>query len=440
MKRNPVFALVLIFLLLSSGLTARAQSPEISEIVTVEKVERIISSLSSDDMRGRRVFTPALAAAGRYIEGRFREIGLEYLDGTDSYRQKFILYLLEPEQALVQLNGEDLSRDRFFTVTRHESVSWADLSTVESRTISESDNFAQAFRETNASQSDLLVLVDPSHKNQFARYAEYFGGGSRGFEVDEGPSRLYILSDSDQADSGSFYLSNEVGRRQLFNVAGQITGTEYPDEYVLFTAHYDHIGILNPVQGDSIANGADDNASGTTAVIALAEYFKELGPQSRTTVFVAFTAEEIGGYGSQHFSRQMDPEQVVAMFNIEMIGKPSKFGPNTAFMTGFNMTDMGAIMQQTLEDTPYMVYPDPYPEQNLFFRSDNATLARQGVPAHSFSSVEIDKDTLYHTVNDELQYVDLEHLTNMIRAIGLSSREIVSAEATPTRIDPAKLN
>ncbi len=83
----------------------------------------------------------------------------------------------------------------------------------------------------------------------------------------------------------------------LFNIAGIIPGKTKPNEYVVFSGHYDHLGILKPVQGDSIANGADDDASGTTAVIELAKYFKKLNDNARTLIFVAFTAEEIGEYG-----------------------------------------------------------------------------------------------------------------------------------------------
>jgi len=116
---------------------------------------------------------------------------------------------------------------------------------------------------------------------------------------------------------------------------------------VIFSGHYDHIGIGKPDNnGDSIYNGANDDAAGTTAVIMLAKYFKALGNNERTIVFAGFTAEEVGGFGSQYFSRQFDPAKVVAMFNIEMIGTESKWGKNSAYITGYEKTDMGAIMQR----------------------------------------------------------------------------------------------
>jgi Zn-dependent M28 family amino/carboxypeptidase len=225
----------------------------------------------------------------------------------------------------------------------------------------------------------------------------------------------------------------------LNNVIGILPGKTKPDEIVVFSAHYDHLGIIKPVEGDSIANGADDDASGTTAVIELARYFKKKNNNSRTLVFVAFTAEEMGGFGSQYFSEQMNPDKVVAMFNIEMIGKESKFGKNTAFITGYERSDFGEILNKNLTATQFKFHPDPYPEQNLFYRSDNATLARQGVPAHSISTDQIPTDKLYHSVNDEFESMDIENIVSAIQAIALSSKTIVGGEDTPKRIDKSTL-
>ena len=221
--------------------------------------------------------------------------------------------------------------------------------------------------------------------------------------------------------------------RYLHNVAGMIRGSSKPDEYVIFSGHYDHIGIQQPMAEDSIANGADDDASGITAVILLANYFKQ-HPPARSVIFVAFTAEEIGGFGSRYFSEQVPPEKVMAMFNIEMIGKESKFGRNSAFITGFERSNFGPILQKNLAGSSFRFHPDPYPEQRLFYRSDNATLARLGVPAHTISTTQIDKDKLYHTVDDEVESLDLQNIADIIEAIAVSAKTIVGGEDTPTRI------
>jgi Zn-dependent M28 family amino/carboxypeptidase len=224
------------------------------------------------------------------------------------------------------------------------------------------------------------------------------------------------------------------------NVVGMLKGRTKPDEVVVFSGHYDHLGIQKlKIDGDSIANGADDDASGTTAMIELARYFKKINNNSRTLIFVAFTAEEIGGFGSKYFSQQLDASKIVAMFNIEMVGKLAKWGPKSVFITGYDKSDLGAIIQKNLKGSPYQLYPDPYPEQDLFYRSDNATLARLGVPAHTISTDQIPTDSLYHTVNDEFESLDIKNMTDVIKIIAIGSKSIVDGTDTPSRIDKSAI-
>ena len=237
------------------------------------------------------------------------------------------------------------------------------------------------------------------------------------------------------------YFDNLTNYRQEFdvkgkaanNVIGILPGKSKPNEYVIFSAHYDHLGMEK--EGiDKIYNGANDDASGTTAVIALAKYFKELDKNERTIIFVAFTGEEIGGFGSKFFSAKMDPSKVVAMFNIEMIGTESKWGKNSAYITGFEKTDFGTILQKNLKGTTFNFYQDPYPEQQLFYRSDNARLAAQGVPAHTISTSKMDVELNYHKLSDEVSSLDLDNMTEIIKAIAISSQSIISGEDTPSRV------
>ncbi|GAB4395537.1 MAG: hypothetical protein OHK0053_04270 [Microscillaceae bacterium] len=231
-----------------------------------------------------------------------------------------------------------------------------------------------------------------------------------------------------------YLQSFDYDDKSYANVVGVISGQGRKNEYILFSAHYDHIGVLRPVGGDSIANGADDDASGVAAVIALARYFQSQPPPERTLVFVAFTAEEIGGYGANHFAEQIQARQYVAGINIEMIGKISKQGPKSAFITGFEKSDLGTLLQKNTAESGFSFFPDPYPSQNLFYRSDNARFAQMGIPAHTISSVQIDRDRFYHSVDDELNTLDVENLCAIIRAIALGMKPLVLGEATPERI------
>jgi Zn-dependent M28 family amino/carboxypeptidase len=151
-------------------------------------------------------------------------------------------------------------------------------------------------------------------------------------------------------------------------------------------------------------------------------------------VFGAFTAEEVGGFGSQYFSKQMDADKVMAMFNIEMIGTESKWGKNSAYITGYEKTNMGEIMAKDLEGTGFTFYPDPYPQQQLFYRSDNATLARLGVPAHTISTSKMDSEPNYHKLSDSIETLDMENMAMIIKAIALSSKSIIAGKETPSRV------
>ncbi|RMG20188.1 MAG: M20/M25/M40 family metallo-hydrolase, partial [Bacteroidetes bacterium] len=232
----------------------------------------------------------------------------------------------------------------------------------------------------------------------------------------------------------------EAERSELANVAGMIPGKR-KEEIVVFSAHYDHLGIGRPIAGDSIYNGANDDASGTTAVISLAAFFKQQPQPERSLVFVAFTAEEMGGYGSRYFSQQFDPEHITAMFNIEMIGIEAEKGPASAYITGFDRSSLGNIMQQAVQGSMYNFHPDPYPEQNLFYRSDNATLARLGVPAHTIATTPMKPNQPhYHKPSDEFSTVNTQHITHIIRAIALGAMPVVSGEQTPSRVDKSQVN
>ncbi len=402
-------------------------------------VERVVTTLSADDMQGRRAFTPAADKAAEFISSEFASIGLDTFGDLDDYIQRFPVYSISVESQEVALNGREISSERTAVSLASESIHWTTGDAVEVAVVGPGENPRRIISLVFSSgDANTLVLVSPEHEGMFGRVKFYLSRPSRSLEPGGGASTVLVLTDETEATSYRIDATASVEEPELANVVGVIPGARR-DEIVVFSAHYDHIGIGAPQDGDSIANGANDDASGTTAVIELARYFKAMRRPERTLVFVAFTAEESGGYGSRYFSSQLDPDGIVAMFNIEMIGKVAAEGPNSTWITGFDRSDFGAILQRAVEGTEYSFFADPYPDQNLFFRSDNATLARLGVPAHSISTTPIDVDPDYHQMSDEVQTLDLLHMTNTIRAIARGAATIVSGEATPTRIDPADL-
>jgi Zn-dependent M28 family amino/carboxypeptidase len=279
-------------------------------------------------------------------------------------------------------------------------------------------------------KSNQLVLVNPFFINDFKKLRRYKRDGIKtDFSV------LFVLSNN-TADKYNIEINNKITAINYSNVVAVLPGKSRKNEIVVFSGHYDHLGVGKPnAAGDSIYNGANDDASGTTAVVMLADYFAKLKNNERTLMFVAFTAEETGGYGSQYFSKQLNADKVVAMFNLEMIGTESKWGKNSAYITGYKKSDFGKILQSNLSGSAFRFEPDPYPKENLFYRSDNATLAALGVPAHTISTSKMDNEPTYHKQTDDIASIDINNMTEIIKAIALSSKTIISGKDTPNRVE-----
>jgi hypothetical protein len=407
-------------------------------VIDEADVSRIISTLASDDMEGRMIFTPGIEKASKFIQSEFEKIGLEYLDGMNSYDQQFDMYSIAPGNVIISLDGKLIEADNFLTMSTAESLKWTDVADLNVVNVGASDNLQSMYNDIRRQTGKILVLVDPTHKDFFARIKSSSLRGGRATEINNENATVMVMTTSKSVKDISVEIENVVKAESLSNVTGKISGKR-ANEIILFSGHYDHLGVRG-TEGDTIYNGANDDASGTTAVITLAKYFKESGLKpERTIIFVAFTAEESGGYGARYFSEQMDPDQIMAMFNIEMIGKGAKEGPNTAWITGFEKSTFGELLQKAVEGTEYTFYADPYPTQNLFYRSDNATLARLGVPAHTISTTQIDIDKDYHQASDEVSTLDMAHMTNTIKAIAKAAEGMISGEQTPTRVDPSGL-
>ncbi|WPV69166.1 M28 family metallopeptidase [Chitinophaga sp. LS1] len=418
---------ILTLLFSVSTLTTYAQD------IKEQEVKRIITTLAADDMQGRKTFEPGIEKAAQFLEKEYSKAGLQPLTGAASFRQAFHRFNTTPGTQELYLNGERAHEGSVILIGVTTNIDWNEKSDVASVSLPASEQFYESLRKIRDVKKNTIVWVDAAHTEDFKKFYENVQSRGGKFQ-DSLPTVVLVLKQGEDVKSWQVKANQQVTPLYLSNIVGMIKGKTKPDEYVIFSGHYDHLGIVKPVGTDSIANGADDDASGVTAVVMLAKYYKQ-HPPARSIIFVAFTAEEIGGYGSKYFSQQQDPEKVVAMFNIEMIGKESKFGKNSAFITGYERSDFGKILEKNLQNSAFHFYPDPYPDQQLFYRSDNATLARQGVPAHTISTDQIDSDKLYHSVGDEVSSLDIKNITSTIQAIAISARSIVDGTDTPTRID-----
>lgn len=213
------------------------------------------------------------------------------------------------------------------------------------------------------------------------------------------------------------------------NVVGMIPGAhpELRHEAVVVGAHFDHLGIRPHPSGDTIFNGADDDASGVIAMIEMARALRQGPPPARTVLFVAFTGEEMGLLGTHYYLEHpvIPLERTALQLQIEMIGRPDSLagGSGRAWLTGYERSTMGDM----LRDSGIPIVPDPRPDQNFFFRSDNIAFARRGIPAHTLSSFGLHTD--YHQPTDDVSQVDFEHMTAVIEAAVRALRALVDGPA-----------
>lgn len=223
-------------------------------------------------------------------------------------------------------------------------------------------------------------------------------------------------------------------RTKTWNAVGRLPGSDpgAASDVILLSAHLDHVGARAPRDGstsaDTIYNGADDDASGTVAVLELAKALASGPRPKRTIVFAFFGSEEAGGFGSRFFAdRPVVPlSQIVANLQFEMIGRPdSKVPAETLWLTGYERSTLGP----ELAKQGAKLVQDPHPEQNFFTRSDNIQFARRGVVAHTVSSFGLHKE--YHQPSDEVRHVNVPHMTQAIRSMLAPIRWLANADFRP---------
>jgi len=433
---------ILVLGMLGMARTSWCQQAPGTPLISAATIARVENGLASDAMRGRALRTGAGQAA-RFLEAEFQRIGLQPLPGRTTFAQPFTVYETRTQHAQVVLNGTPVAPEQVLLLSGQPQMHWRNGDAKGPRVVvvGPAADFRKAVIPLLEGQENVLVLIDPVHEARFRAQAQRFGRDGH-FSVDAPrPTSVLLVLTPHPAVPASFQADGTTRITPLpaANVVGVLPGRDPARalEQVVFSAHYDHLGILPPVAGDSIANGANDDASGTTAVVALAEYFARQHTNARPLLFVAFTGEEIGSLGAQYFARQVVPAQVVAMLNIEMIGTPAKFGPDAAFVTGFEKSSLGPILQRNLLGTPFRMEEDPYPALQLFYQSDNATLARLGVPAHTITTAQLPTDRRYHTVADDVASLDLVNLARITEAVARGARTLISGQDTPTRIADA---
>ena len=240
--------------------------------------------------------------------------------------------------------------------------------------------------------------------------AEYIGSQFRQFGLEPG-------GDTDTSGNKDFVQRvplETAPSGATWNVIGVLRGSD-AREAIMLSAHLDHLGVNEAASGDDkIFNGADDDASGSVAVLELARALAAGKRPRRTIYFVCFGSEERGGAGSRHFIENppVPLTQIIADLQFEMLGRPdSKVAAGKLWLTGFDRSDLGPALARN----GAALVADPRPEQHFFQRSDNYPLALRGVIAHTVSSFGLHTD--YHHPSDDVSKIDFPFMTRSLNSL-----------------------
>ncbi|MEN3323036.1 M20/M25/M40 family metallo-hydrolase [Mariniflexile soesokkakense] len=206
-----------------------------------------------------------------------------------------------------------------------------------------------------------------------------------------------------------------------YNIVGFIEGNDenLKNEVIIIGAHYDHIGSAKQVGDDTIANGANDNAAGTSGVLEIAEYFATTKNNKRSIMIALFSAEEKGLKGSEHLAKKLKAENIdlYIMLNFEMIGVPFKVRSYDAFLTGYDLSNMSAKINE-YTNSNLTGFSEVSKKYDLFKHSDNYAFYQEfKLPCQTFSSCDLSNYDYYHHVDDEADKLDYSHMASLINKI-----------------------
>lgn len=430
MKQGSLF--ILLAALLWGQPVLFAQSAADSTI-TVPAAAEILQVLAGDSLRGRGNGSPDLLKAAEYIGKRFLQNQLQPLYGQAGYFIPFRPFGGPKNMVKDELiwNQQKIPAGEFIYLAKepgnYRTKQLTDFTIVQLDAAFDE----QVLNRHNTDTTDLLIWsnqLQPDGKN-FAPAVMHIplGGIKRNILLvyaSSSPAMLQLEANS------KYYEALE------YNVVGMLPGKSKPDEVIIFSAHYDHEGALPGKKKDNIMNGANDNASGITALLLLADYFAKRKDNERTLLFCTFAGEELGLIGSLSFVSYIDPEKIIAGVNLEMIGVP-QYGTKKVFITGEKYSSLPQLLQTELTLNGISVMREPDEEKMLFQRSDNFPFAEKGIPAHTIMASD-DDDDCYHQPCDEIQRIDIPNMTALIKAVAASTQKLVSGEDTPTRVKGLK--
>lgn len=485
---------LLITLLGITGVSAQKDggaSPEFQ--LKKSEVETQLRFIASDDLMGRRTGSPGNNIAARYIASHLEALGYTSPEGAEQYYQKINLAANRPPQEgslklgnttyslnknLILLDGVEKTID---APAVYAEYGWVDEATdrddykdldvagkvvIVLSGLPESDDPAVVFEAMTTKRqlaaergaAALVELYTLAYPWKF--FLNYFN--RERIELSDGPATDGLIYAWIQADDRSDIEALKKGKELSValtsgassfkslasqNVIGVLEGTdpELKDEYILLTAHYDHVGTGRQGGGpfgpqDSIFNGARDNGIGVVAILGAAKALAEQRPK-RSVIILAVTAEEIGLLGSQYYAEHPLIPLEKTIFNLNSDGA----GYNTteaAAIIGWGRTGTDKWVEKGLSAFDLEVIPDPAKEQGLFDRSDNVSFAREGIPCLTFSPgfETFDQELMknYHQVSDEADTVDFDYVLKFVQSFAHTARLIADGEQRPKWISGDK--
>jgi hypothetical protein len=479
-----VLALCLVASLHSPLMAQKGKLPE--QVVSKQEAEKHLRYLADDALMGRKTGTPGNDSAAHYIARQFKAYGLTPLPGQNSFMQPIELALISPSPNTYCIvagdtlrNGKDLvslSKSTFdgsaplvlagFGLAEDGLDDYKDLDvkgkivvvrvgSPSSKGPMQEMQLAGRKREL-AKQKGAVGLIE-LYQSPFPwqQIAGYFSGAK--YEVvkkekgeENGIAHIWtnherfkkMLSEGSATPTAHIFIPEPVIKKlPSQNVAGMVQGHDRKlrQEYVILSAHYDHVGTgmragAGASEEDTIFNGARDNAMGTVALLTAAKAMAKQKP-ARSVIFLALTGEEIGMIGSSYYAENplVPLNKTVFALNADGAGYN-----DTTLVTviGLDRTSAEPLLRQAASDVGLKAITDPVPEQNLFDRSDNVSFAKKGIPAPNFapgmSAFDDEIMKYYHNAKDEADTMNFDYLIKYSRAFARAGRLIADHKGTHT--------
>lgn len=430
--------------------------------ITEKDVRAAIAFLASDELEGRDTPSRGLTVASSYIAARFQGAGLEggAKDGSFYQVHEIATTQVPADGITATLDGKPIANygllyagaeavefTGMIDFVSHEDEGWRQ------RKFEGAVHFIPQPYTGPRDLGDLIRQLSTLRRNgatavllQVEEDNPLIGEARRALEprmvnprMGSGVSLTTLLVPKMRLE-GDVALSlppQTSGKAEVRNVIGVLKGSnpELSKEAIIFSAHLDHVGRDSRLS-DPIFNGADDDASGCTAVCEIADAYGALSEApKRTVIFMTFWGEERGLLGSRHYAANPEwpLDKTVANINIEMVGRPEPGAHEKAWMTGWFQSDLGELMNDGAQRIDVRIFEHPEFSKMLYRASDNASFVDKGVIAHSFSAGSLHKD--YHQPTDEWDRLNLRHMTKVIQGLFMGSLPIANGEATPKKAE-----